>query len=137
MGLISQIHHLATATNDLDATMAFHREVFELEPYPGYPKETPAGRIAFYSISGVEMQIVEAPVHDAATDTPAILLQQGVRLDHFTVSVDSQETFDLIKERLVARGASDGTMTPFGDASLLAYADPDGHRMEVIYQPAG
>lgn len=135
MSLITQIHHIATATNDLDAMVAFYAEVFDLEPHPGFPKDTPIGRIAFYSIAGVEMQIVEAPVEKAPTDTPAILLQKGLRLDHFTVAVDSQETFDTIKARLMERGASDGTMTPFGDASLLPYTDPDGHRMEVIFAP--
>ena len=135
MSLISQIHHIATATNDLDAMVSFYSEVFELEPHPGFPKETPVGRIAFYAINGVEMQIVEAPVEQAPTDTPAILLQHGLRLDHFTVAVDSQEAFDTIKARLIDRGASDGAMTPFGDASLLPYTDPDGHRMEVIFQP--
>lgn len=133
MNLISQIHHIATATNDLEAMMSFYSEVFELEPHPGFPKDTPVGRVAFYDINGVEMQIVEAPVEQAPTDTPAILLQAGLRLDHFTVSVDSQEAFDLIKQRLIDRGATDGTMTPFGEASLLPYTDPDGHRMEVVY----
>lgn len=134
--LISQIHHLATATNDLDTMVGFYEEVFELLPLPGFPKETPVGRVAFYSINGIEVQIVEAPVADAPTEHPAILLQKGLRLDHFTMSTTSQEAFDTIKERLIDRGASDGTMTPFGTASLLPYTDPDGHRMEVIFMPA-
>lgn len=137
MNLVSRIHHIATAASDLDATVAFYDEVFGLTPNPGFPMESPVGRIAFYSIGGVEMQIVEAPVDPAPTETPAILLQSNLRLDHFTLAVDSQEAFDTIRERLVERGASDGTLTPFGDASLLAYSDPDGHRMEVIYQPGG
>ena len=76
---------------------------------------------------------MEAPVSEAPADSPAILLQKGVRLDHFTMSTTSQEAFDTIKARLVERGASDGTMTPFGEASPLAYTDPDGHRMEIVY----
>lgn len=134
--LISQIHHIATATNNLDAMVEFYGEVFELAPLEGFPKETPVGRVAFYSINGIDVQIVEAPVAESPADMPAILLQKNVRVDHFTMSATSQEAFDTIKERLVARGASDGTMTPFGEASLLAYTDPDGHRMEVIFVPA-
>lgn len=38
--LVSQIHHVATATNDLDKMVAFYDEVFDLSPLPGFPKET-------------------------------------------------------------------------------------------------
>ena len=135
MNLISGIHHIATATNDLDATMAFYDEVFELSPKEGFPRQTPVGRVAFYSIGDVEVQVVEAEVVPAPTTTPAILLQHGLRLDHMTVALSSEADFETVRQRLIERGASDGVLTPFGNSSLLAYADPDGHRHEIIFQP--
>ncbi len=134
--MLTQFHHLATATNDLDRMVAFYSEVFGLEPKEGFPKETPVGRVAFYDLGGVELQVVESgDVEESPTDTPAILLQQKLRLDHFTVLAESQEAFDTITHRLVERGASSGNVTAFGPSSLLAYTDPDGHTMEVIFTP--
>ncbi|MFK8025378.1 MAG: VOC family protein [Ilumatobacter sp.] len=137
MAHVSAVHHIATATNDLDRFMAFYAEVFELDPKPGFPMDTPVGRIAFYDLAGVEVQVVESGTIDPApAEAPAILLQQDLRLDHFTLRIDTPAAFEAVKDALVARGASDGAVIDFRGADLLAFTDPDGHRMEVIHVPA-
>ena len=64
--------------------------------------------------------------------TPAILLQQDLRLDHFTLRVDHADAFAKIRDNLVRLGASSGDVSDFQGAGLLAFTDPDGHVMEVI-----
>ena len=49
----------------------------------------------------------------------------------------SQEAFDLIRERLIERGATDGFVTDFGVAISLFFIDPDGLEGEVLLERAG
>ncbi|MGH1487940.1 MAG: VOC family protein [Acidimicrobiales bacterium] len=136
MALVAAVHHIATATNDLDRFVEFYRAAFELDPLPGFPMETPVGRIAFYDLSGVQIQVVESgTISPALADAPAILLQQNLRLDHFTVRIDGAEAFATVRQNLIDLGASSGDVQDFQGSDLLAFTDPDGHVMEVIHVP--
>ncbi len=138
MALVSAVHHIATATNDLDRFVQFYKEAFDLDPLPGFPMDSPVGRLAFYDLGGVQVQIAEGgTIEPAPADTPAVLLQKDLRVDHFTLRIDSAEAFATANENLVRLGASDGNVTDFRGADLLAFTDPDGHIMEVIHEPAG
>ncbi len=138
MALVSSVHHIATATNDLDRFVAFYKDAFDLDPLPGFPMDSPVGRMAFYDLGGVQVQIVEdGDIEPALADSPAVLLQKNLRVDHFTLRIDSAEAFETVKNNLVRLGASDGNATDFRGADLLAFTDPDGHVMEVIHEPAG
>ena len=57
--------------------------------------DTPFGRISFYDLGGVQVQVVESGnIEPALADSPAILLlQQDLRVDHFTLRIDSAEAF--------------------------------------------
>lgn len=137
MANVSAVHHLATATNDLDRFVAFYSEAFDLDPDPGFPMDSPVGRLAFYDLGGVQLQVVESgTIEPAPAETPAVLLQQNLRLDHYTLRIDSAEAFDAVKDALVRLGASDGNVVDFRGADLLAFTDPDGHVMEVIHVPS-
>ena len=137
MALVSAVHHIATATNDLDRFVAFYQDAFDLDPQPGFPMDTPFGRISFYDLGGVQVQVVESGnIEPALADAPAILLQQDLRVDHFTLRIDSAEAFATAKDNLVRLGASDGNVADFQGSDLLAFTDPDGHVMEVIHVPA-
>ncbi len=137
MAHVSAVHHLATATNDLDRFLAFYKEAFDLDPDPGFPMDSPVGRLAFFDLGGVQLQVVESgSISPAPAGTPAVLLQQDLRLDHYTMRIDSPEAFETVKEALVRLGASDGNVQDFRGADLLAFTDPDGHVMEVIHVPA-
>jgi hypothetical protein len=53
------------------------------------------------------------------------------RIDHLALQAASIETFDEIRDRLVARAASDGFVTDFGPILSLFFRDPDGLEAEV------
>ena len=53
------------------------------------------------------------------------------RLDHLALQASSIEAFDVIRDRLVERGASDGFVTDFGPVLSLFFRDPDGLEAEV------
>jgi catechol 2,3-dioxygenase-like lactoylglutathione lyase family enzyme len=56
------------------------------------------------------------------------------RLDHLALEAASIEAFDEIRERLLARGATDGFVTDFGHILSLFFRDPDGLEAEVCVQ---
>ncbi len=137
MALVAAVHHIATATNDLDRFLAFYSEALELEPDPGFPMDTPVGRIAFFGLEGVQIQVVESgTITPAPADSPAILLQQNLRLDHYTLRIDTKDAFDKARAALVRLGASTGEVQDFRGSDLLAFTDPDAHTTEIIYLSA-
>lgn len=137
MSHLAAVHHIATATNDLDRLVGFYQEAFDLDPLPGFPMESPVGRLAFYDIGGVQLQVCESgAISPAPADAPAVLLQKDLRVDHVTFRIDDAQAFATVTANLVRLGASDGTVQDFRGADLLAFTDPDGHTAEVIHDPA-
>ena len=59
------------------------------------------------------------------------------RLDHFALQAPDAETFESLRERLVARGLSDGLVTDFGVMKVLTFTDPDGLEVEVAHWVGG
>ena len=57
--------------------------------------------------------------------------QQVGRLDHLALEAASIDAFETARDRLVARGASDGFVTDFGPVLSLFFRDPDGLEAEV------
>lgn len=53
------------------------------------------------------------------------------RLDHLALEAASTETFEEIRRRLIARGATDGFATDFGHVLSHCFRDPDGLEAEV------
>ena len=53
------------------------------------------------------------------------------RLDHLALEAASIDAFDEIRDRLLARGATDGFVTDFGHILSLFFRDPDGLEAEV------
>lgn len=128
MPLTSGINHVASVTSDLDRFIDFYTSVFEAE---------------------VRVDLVEGPVRHALIDVGGgttlhpfqfdgrtadgphgDMFERG-HLDHVSLDVADEETFSLLRERLVESGASDGTMTDFGVVRTVAFRDPDGWWGEI------
>jgi catechol 2,3-dioxygenase-like lactoylglutathione lyase family enzyme len=65
---------------------------------------------------------------EASRQTP--MFGRG-RIDHLALQAGSIESFETVRDRLVARGASDGFVTDFGPILSLFFRDPDGLECEV------
>jgi catechol-2,3-dioxygenase len=52
-------------------------------------------------------------------------------IDHYAIAVPSMEDLEVVRERLVAEGASSGEITDFGSALSVFFRDPDGAELEV------
>ncbi|OHV32071.1 MULTISPECIES: VOC family protein [Pseudofrankia] len=134
--LLNGVDHVALMTGDSERLHVFYREVFDATvaydmPGPG------GGRLSFVRIGPTtELNVFEIPGNTEARRQTS-MFGRG-RLDHLGLRAASLEAFDLIRGRLIARGASDGFVTDFGPTLSLFFRDPDGLEGEVcVPNPAG
>jgi catechol 2,3-dioxygenase-like lactoylglutathione lyase family enzyme len=133
--LLEGVNHVAILTNDSERLHAFYRDVFDA-PVSLDREDSPGVRLSFVDIGpAVQLNIFEIADNDEAQhQTP--MFGRG-RIDHLGLQATSQEAFDTIRERLIARGSTDGFVTDFGPVLSLFFRDPDGLEGEVcVANPA-
>ena len=127
--LLDGVNHVAILTADSDRLHAFYREVFDAT----VSHDGPAGegmRLSFVDVGpSTELNVFEIEGNSEATKATSMFARG--RLDHMGLQAASVEAFDLIRDRLVACGASDGFVTDFGPALSIFFRDPDGLEGEV------
>ncbi len=136
--LLSGINHVAVLTNDTDRLHAFYREVFDAEVFADQTigDGERDGRLSFVTVGPhTQLNVFQLPGNtEAEHQTP--MFGRG-RIDHMGLQAASQEAFDEIRERLIARGSTDGFVTDFGVAISLFFIDPDGLEGEVLLDRPG
>ncbi len=127
--LLDGINHVAVLTADTDRLAAFYAEVFEA-PVDGRLQDSDGFRLTLIKVGPTaELNVFEIRGNDeAAKQVP--MFGRG-RLDHLGLQAASLEAFDAIRDRLIARGASDGFVTDFGQVLSVFFRDPDGLEGEV------
>jgi catechol 2,3-dioxygenase-like lactoylglutathione lyase family enzyme/GNAT superfamily N-acetyltransferase len=133
--LVSALNHIAIMTRDLDRFIDFYRDVLGMELL--FREDTPNFRHAILgggALSWLHPVQVPGNGHAAASDR---MFDRG-HLDHIALAAMSPEAFMELRERLVARGASDGGIDDLGAFQTLWFRDPDGMRVELtlIVDPA-
>ena len=128
--LLDGVNHVAILTADSDRLHAFYREVFDAT----VSRDTREGdgmRLSFIDIGPAnELNVFEIAGNDEPSrQTP--MFGRG-RIDHIGLQAASLEAFEVIRDRLVERGASDGFVTDFGPVLSLFFRDPDGLEGEVL-----
>ena len=128
--LLDGVQHVAILTADSDRLHAFYRDVFDATVSRD-ATEGDGVRLSFIDVgAGRELNVFEITGNDeAARQTP--MFGRG-RIDHLGLQAASLEAFDEIRDRLVARGASDGFVTDFGPVLSIFFRDPDGLEGEVL-----
>ena len=127
--LLNGVNHVAILTNDSDRLHAFYREVFEATVSHDFAAGED-GRLSFIDVGpGRELNVFEIEGNsEAQRQTP--MFGRG-RIDHIGLQAASIEAFDTIRDRLIARGSTDGFVTDFGAIYSLFFIDPDGLEGEV------
>lgn len=133
--LTKGINHVAFITADLDRLIAFYTEVFEAELVRD-GAEFPDGkgpRLAVLMLGDwAEVNVFEIEGNtEHQRQTP--MFGRG-RIDHFAIQAASLEAFETIRDRLMARGATDDFVTDFGPFLSLFWRDPDGLEGEVCVE---
>jgi catechol 2,3-dioxygenase-like lactoylglutathione lyase family enzyme len=130
--LTNGLNHVATLTNDAKRLHAFYEEVFEAEVVRDAPEleGEEAVRLSIVMIGPhTELNVFQIEGNTEA-DRQVPMFGRG-RLDHFALQAASLEAFETIRDRLMARGASDAFVTDFGPMLSLFFRDPDGLEGEV------
>lgn len=127
--LLDGVNHVAILTRDSDGFHAFFREVFEAtvshDEVVG-----PGMRLSLVHIGPhTEINLFQIDANNEA-DHQTPMFGRG-RLDHVGLQAASLDAFDLLRDRLVARGAADGFVTDFGQVLSLFFTGPDGLEGEV------
>jgi catechol 2,3-dioxygenase-like lactoylglutathione lyase family enzyme len=137
-------NHVAVLTGDTDRLTEFYGAVFGarhevLEEDDGFKltmvQVGPTAELNVFELAGNTESEHQVPMFGRG------------RLDHLALEASSLEAFDEIRDRLVARGSSDGFVTDFGPILSLFFRDPDGLEAEVcvvnpdaqpgVYNPPG
>ena len=130
--LLDGFNHVAILTNDSARLHAFYTEVFDATVKTEgvhTPEDMPV-KLSFIDVGpNSELNVFEIEGNDEATrQTP--MFGRG-RIDHLALLAESIDSFETIRDRLVARGDSDGFVTDFGPILSLFFRDPDGLECEV------
>lgn len=128
--LLAGIDHVALLTSDTERLCRWYGEIFGAE-VEGEVRNTEEGfTLTFLRVGPhTEFNVFEITGNaEAARQTP--MFGRG-RLDHIGLRAASIEDFDVLRDRLMAVGATDGFVTDFGPVLSLFFTDPDGLEAEV------
>lgn len=130
--LLDGVDHIAWISHDVARLGRFYAEVFDAEVGPTRAHgEVPGETMTTIRIGPrTELNIVTIE-GNTEPDRQTPMWGRG-RIDHVGLAAASPEAFDTIRERLVAAGASDGTVNDFGAALSMFFRDPDGLEGEVL-----
>lgn len=129
--LLSGFNHVAVLTGDTERFLEFYESVFGathevLEDGDGFRATLvwvgPTSELNVFELRG-------NPEHERQVP----MFGRG-RLDHLAFEAASLEAFDEIRDRLLARDATDGFVTDFGHVLSVFFRDPDGLEAEVCVQ---
>jgi catechol 2,3-dioxygenase-like lactoylglutathione lyase family enzyme len=131
--LLNGVNHVALLTHDTDQLVAFYREVFDAEIGAHLEEFDGAVQLTFIRIGPTaELNVFQIEGNTEA-DRQAPMFGRG-RIDHLGLQAASLGAFDQIRDRLIARGASDYFVTDFGPVLSVFFRDPDGLEGEVCVQ---
>jgi len=130
--LIDGVNHIAWISKDVGRLGRFYAEVFDAEVGPSRPHGQQPGEtmtvIRIGPHTELNIFVIEGNT-EADRQTP--MWGRG-RIDHVGLQAASPAAFALIRQRLVASGASDGTVNDFGSMYSMFFRDPDGLEGEVL-----
>ncbi len=133
--LLKGLNHVAVITKDADRLNAFYKEVFNAEIVRD-GSERPDGNGPRLSIIKIgewsELNVFQIDGNTEA-DHQTPMFGRG-RLDHLALQAASIEAFEVIRDRLMVKGAADDFVTDFGTMLSVFFRDPDGLECEVCVE---
>jgi len=130
--LLDGVDHIAWISKDVARLGRFYADVFDAEIGPTRPHGQDPGETMTVIRIGrhTELNIVTIE-GNTEPDRQTPMWGRG-RIDHFGLHAADLDAFTTIRDRLVATGASDGTVNDFGAVYSIFFRDPDGLEGEVL-----
>lgn len=128
--LLDGVNHVAILTGDTERFVAFYTDVFDATVSKPTKEEFPGGKLTFVDIGdGRELNVFQID-GNAEHERQIPSFGRG-RIDHLGLQAASLDAFNTIRDRLIAKGATDGFVTDFGPILSVFFRDPDGLEAEV------
>jgi catechol 2,3-dioxygenase-like lactoylglutathione lyase family enzyme len=129
MPLTAGCQHVALVTADLERFTSFYERVFDARRL--WALEEGPLRHAFIDLGGgfCLHPFELGGAHPEAKAKPD-MFGRG-HIDHMSIEAPDRATFDLLRDRLMNEGASDGTIADWGMLEQISFVDPDGMEAEV------
>jgi len=131
MPVTTGFNHIATLTADLDRLVDFYTKVFDAEVTFEMDKAPDHPRMSILDMGGGSALNVFEVAADEIVGDRRTLGGRGP-IDHFGIAVDSMETLEQVRDRLVAAGSDIGEIQKLGDHWSLFFRDIDGMELEVL-----
>jgi catechol 2,3-dioxygenase-like lactoylglutathione lyase family enzyme len=126
--LLDGVNHVAVITEDTERFVSFYKDVFEATV--SRIEEIGPGRLTIVDI-GPKNELNVFEMHELGPQTRGSMFSHGP-IDHIGLQAKDKASFDEIRRRLMAKGATDGFVTDFGTALSVFFVDPDGLEGEVL-----
>lgn len=130
--LLDGINHIAWISKDAARLGRFYAEVFGADVGPTRPHGQDGQEtmtiIRIGPHTHLNIFVIEG---NSEADRQTPMWGRG-RIDHFGLQAASPEAFATIRQRLIDRGASDGTINDFGEVNSIFFRDPDELEGEVL-----
>ncbi len=134
--LLDGVNHVAILTKDTERLHEFYRRIFDATVARD-TEVAPGARMSFVDIGPHTQLNVFQVEGNTEADRQTPMGGRG-RIDHLGLQAASKEAFDIIRDRLIEVGATDGFVTDFGPVLSVFFRDPDGLEGEVcVPNPVG
>ena len=125
------VSHVAVVTADLDGFRAFYEETIGLETTIVFGAGPGHARQAVIAAGSVMLHVFEVDGYDPAPQGFTDAMFARGRLDHFGFTVPDEAALVALRDRLLAVGASSGSIRRLGPMLSVRFHDPDGLEGEV------
>jgi glyoxylase I family protein len=131
MDPVSAVHHISFTVRDLDRSVAWYGDLFDLAPM--MEEEHGGGRAVVLAGPGTSVFI---GLHTHVGTGPQPFAETTVGLDHVAFAVADRSSLEAWQRRLDERGVAHSEIKDRPYGSILTLRDPDNIQME-LYAPAG
>ncbi|MGA8371182.1 MAG: VOC family protein [Acidimicrobiales bacterium] len=125
------VSHVAVVSPDLDGCRAFYEDTIGLETTIVFGAGPGPTRQAVIVARNVMLHVFEVVGYDPASHGFAPAMFERGRLDHIGFTVADESALLAMRDRLLAVGASSGSIRRLGPMLSVRFHDPDGLEGEV------
>ena len=128
MSEISAFHHVALTVSDLDASVAWYKQVLGFDELFREASDTRKACVMRFAAGGFSVGLVESASAAGEPFDP-----QHIGLDHLAFTVRSRAEMDDFAQRLTDAGVEHSGVITIPPGAILNFKDPDGIALALFW----